>query len=175
VLVLGASGGVGSFAVQIAKAMGAEVTGVASTGKLEAVRALGADAVVDYTAEDPVDGRRRYDVVLDIAGNRALRLLRRALTPRGRLVIVGGETGGKWLDGLDRQLRAVLLSPFVGQRLSFFVNRENAADLAALRELIDDGRVRVAVDRAYPLAEVPAAIRRLVDGQVTGKLAVTIG
>jgi NADPH:quinone reductase-like Zn-dependent oxidoreductase len=175
VLVLGASGGVGSFAVQIATAMGAEVTGVASTGKLEAVRALGADAVVDYTAEDPVDGRRRYDVVLDIAGNRALRLLRRALTPRGRLVIVGGETGGKWLDGLDRQLRAVLLSPFVGQRLSFFVNRENAADLAALRELIDDGRVRVAVDRAYPLAVVPAAIRRLVDGQVTGKLAVTIG
>ncbi|NYJ07343.1 NAD(P)-dependent alcohol dehydrogenase [Petropleomorpha daqingensis] len=175
VLVLGASGGVGSFAVQIAKAMGVEVTGVASAGKLEAVRALGADAVVDYTAEDPVDGRRRYDVVLDIAGNRPLHRLRRALTPHGRLVIVGGETGGRWLDGLDRQLRAVLLSPFVGQRLGFFVNKENAADLAALRELIEAGRVRTAVEHAYPLAEVPVAIRRLVDGQVTGKLAVTIG
>ena len=175
VLVLGASGGVGSFAVQIAKAMGAEVTGVVSTAKLDAVRALGADAVVDYTAEDPVDGRRRYDVVLDIGGNRPLRRLRRALTPHGRLVIVGGETGGRWLDGLDRQLRAVLLSPFVGQRLAFFVNKENAADLATLRTLIEAGRVTPAVDRAYPLAEVPAAIRRLLDGQVTGKLAVTIG
>jgi NADPH:quinone reductase-like Zn-dependent oxidoreductase len=175
VLVLGASGGVGSFAVQIAKAMGAEVTGVASTAKLDAVRGLGADSVVDYTTEDPVDGRRRYDVVLDIAGNRPLRRLRRALTPHGRLVIVGGETGGRWLDGLDRQLRAVLLSPFVGQRLGFFVNKENAADLVALRELIEAGRVTPAVDHVLPLAEVPAAIGRLVDGRVTGKLAVTIG
>jgi NADPH:quinone reductase-like Zn-dependent oxidoreductase len=175
VLVLGASGGVGSFAVQIAKAFGAEVTGVASTAKLDTVRALGADVVLDYTTEDAVDGRRRYDVVLDIAGNRPLRRLRRALTPHGRLVIVGGETGGRWLDGLDRQLRAVLLSPFVGQKLGFFVNKENAADLTALRELIEAGRVRPTVDRAYPLAEVPAAIRRLHDGQVTGKLAVTIG
>jgi NADPH:quinone reductase-like Zn-dependent oxidoreductase len=174
VLVLGASGGVGSFAVQIAKALGAEVTGVASTAKLDAVRALGADHVLDYTVEDAVDGRRRYDVVLDIAGNRPLRQLRRALTPDGRLVIVGGETGGRWLDGLDRQLRAVLLSPFVGQRLGFFVNKENAADLAALRELIEAGRVRPAVDRAYPLAEVPAAIGHLIDGRVTGKLAITI-
>jgi NADPH:quinone reductase-like Zn-dependent oxidoreductase len=175
VLVLGASGGVGSFAVQIATAMGAEVTGAASTAKLDAVRALGAAAVVDYTREDPVDGRRRYDVVLDIAGNRPLRRLRRALTPHGRLVIVGGETGGRWLDGLDRQLRAALLSPFVGQRLGFFVNKENAADLAGLRELIETGRVTPVVDEACPLAEVPAAIRRLVAGQVTGKLAVTIG
>ena len=174
VLVLGASGGVGSFAVQIAKALGAEVTGVASTAKLDAVRALGADHVLDYTVEDAVDGRRRYDVVVDIAGNRPLRQLRRALTPDGRLVIVGGETGGRWLDGLDRQLRAVLLSPFVGQRLGFFVNKENAADLAALRELIESGRVSPAVDRACPLAEVPAAIQRLLDGRVTGKLAVTI-
>jgi NADPH:quinone reductase-like Zn-dependent oxidoreductase len=175
VLVLGASGGVGSFAVQIAKAMGAEVTGVASTAKLDAVRALGADSVVDYTTEDPVDGARRYDVVLDIAGNRPLRRLRRALTPHGRLVIIGGETGGRWLDGLDRQLRAVLLSPFVGQRLGFFVTRENAADLVALRELIEAGRVSPAVDHVLSLAEVPGAIGRLVDGQVTGKLAVSIG
>src|SRR4051794_38929057 len=175
VLVLGASGGVGSFAVQIATSIGAEVTGVASTAKLDAVRALGADAVLDYTREDVVDGRRRYDVVLDIAGNRPLRQLRRALTTHGRLVIVGGETGGRWLDGLDRQLRAVLLSPFVSQRLGFFVNKENAADLAALRELIEAGAVTPAVDGTVPLDQVPAAIRRLIDGQVTGKLAVTIG
>jgi NADPH:quinone reductase-like Zn-dependent oxidoreductase len=174
VLVIGASGGVGSFAVQIAKAMGAEVTGVASTAKLDRVRALGADSVLDYTTEDVVDGRRRYDVVLDIAGNRPLRQLRRALTPKGRLVIVGGETGGRWLDGLDRQLRAVLLSPFVGQRLGFFINKENAADLTALRELIEAGQVSPAVDRVYPLSETAAAIRQLIDGRVTGKLVVTI-
>jgi NADPH:quinone reductase-like Zn-dependent oxidoreductase len=174
VLVIGASGGVGSFAVQIAKAYGAEVTGVASTAKLEAVRALGADHVIDYSQEDPTDGRERYDVVLDIAGNRRLTHLRRALTPRGRLVIVGGETGGKWLDGLDRQLRAVLLSPFVGQRLGFFVNKENAADLVTLRELVEAGSVTPAVDRTVPLAETPSAIRQLIDGQVTGKVVVTL-
>src|SRR3954469_8949640 len=153
VLVLGASGGVGSSAVQIATSFGAEVTGVASTAKLDAVRALGADAVLDYTREDVVDGRHRYDVVLDIAGNRPLRQLRRALTPDGRLVIVGGETGGRWLDGLDRQLRAVLLSPFVGQRLGFFVNKENAADLAALRELIEARAVTPAGDGNRPVAQ----------------------
>ena len=175
VLVIGASGGVGSFAVQIAKAMGAEVTGVAGTAKLDRVRALGADHVLDYTREDVVDGRRRYDVVLDIAGNRPLRHLRRALTPRGRLVIVGGETGGRWLDGLDRQLRAVLLSPFVGQHLGFFVNKENAADLTALGELIEAGRVSPAVDRVYPLAETVTAIRHLIDGRAAGKVVVTTG
>ncbi|WP_448624194.1 NAD(P)-dependent alcohol dehydrogenase [Geodermatophilus sp. URMC 64] len=174
VLVIGASGGVGSFAVQIAKALGAHVTGVASTGKLDQVRALGADDVLDYTAGDVVDGRRRYDVVLDIGGNRPLRQLRRALTPKGRLVIVGGETGGRWLDGLDRQLRAVLLSPFIGQRLGFFVNKENAADLTALRELIEAGAVTPLIDRTYPLGETAAAIRRMLDGRAAGKLVVTI-
>src|SRR4051812_25433634 len=175
VLVIGASGGVGSFAVQLAKAAGAEVTGVASTAKLDAVRALGADHVLDHQHEDVVDGRRRYDVVLDVAGNRPLRHLRRALAPKGRLVIVGGETGGRWLDGLDRQFRAVLLSPFVGQHLGFFVNKENAADLTTLRELIEAGQVSPVVERVYPLAQVPAAIRRLLDGKAAGKLAVTIG
>jgi NADPH:quinone reductase-like Zn-dependent oxidoreductase len=174
VLVIGAAGGVGSFAVQLAKAAGAEVTGVASTAKLDAVRALGADHVLDYTTEDVTDGRRRYDVVLDIAGNRPLRQLRRAVAPKGRLVIVGGETGGRWLDGLDRQLRAVLLSPFVAQHLGFFLNKENAADLVALRELIEAGRVTPQVDREYPLGGVPEAIRRLLDGRVVGKVAVTI-
>ena len=174
VLVIGASGGVGGFAVQIAKAFGAEVTGVASTAKLDAVRALGADSVVDYTREDVGSLGERFDVVLDIAGNRSLTQLRRVLTPHGRLVIVGGETGGKWLDGLDRQLRAVLLNPFVGQQLGFFVNKENAADLRALTELIEAGQVTPLIDRTYPLRETAAAIRQLIDGRATGKLAITV-
>jgi NADPH:quinone reductase-like Zn-dependent oxidoreductase len=174
VLVIGASGGVGGFAVQIAKAFGAEVTGVASTAKLDSVRALGADAVIDYTREDVGSLAERFDVVLDIAGNRSLAQLRRVLTPHGRLVIVGGETGGKWLDGLDRQLRAVLLNPFVGQRLGFFLNKENAADLRALAELIEAGRVTPLVDRTYPLRETAAAIRHLIDGRATGKIAITV-
>ena len=174
VLVIGASGGVGSFAVQIAKALGAEVTGVASTAKVDAVRALGADRVVDYTREDVADGRHRFDVILDIGGNRRLSHLRRALTPRGRLVIVGGETGGRWLDGLDRQFRAVLLSPFIGQKLGFFVSSENAGYLVALRELIESGQVTPAIDRTYPLGEVAAAIRYLLDGHARGKLSITI-
>jgi len=174
VLVIGASGGVGSFAVQIAKAFGAEVTGVAGAAKVDAVRALGADHVVDYTREDPTDGRHRYDVVLDIGGNRRLARLRRALTSRGRLVIVGGETGGRWLEGLDRQLRALLLSPFVGQELRSFLASENADDLGTLRELVESGAVTPAVDRSYPLAETATAIRHLMDGRVRGKLVITV-
>jgi NADPH:quinone reductase-like Zn-dependent oxidoreductase len=174
VLVIGASGGVGSFAVQIAKAFGAHVTGVASTAKVDLVRALGADEVLDYTREDVADGQHRYDVVLDIGGNRPLAQLRRALTPRGRLVIVGGETGGRLLDGFQRQLRAALLSPFVGQRLGFFVASEKADDLRALGELIEAGAVTPAVDRSYPLAETSAAIRHLLDGHARGKVVVTV-
>jgi NADPH:quinone reductase-like Zn-dependent oxidoreductase len=174
VLVIGASGGVGSFAVQIAKAFGAEVTGVASTAKVDTVRALGADHVVDYTREDVADGRHRYDVVLDIGGNRTLSHLRRALTPRGRLVIIGGETGGPMLDGFDRQLRAALLSPFVGQELGFFVNSENARDLVALSELIESGQVTPTIDRIYPLGETAAAIRHLLDGHARGKVVIGI-
>jgi NADPH:quinone reductase-like Zn-dependent oxidoreductase len=174
VLVIGASGGVGSFAVQIAKALGAEVTGVSSTAKVDLVRSLGADAVLDYTREDVTDGRTRYDVVLDIAGNRRLSQLRRALTPRGRLVIVGGETDGRWLGGLGRQFRAVLLSPFVGQRLGFFVAKENAADLDTLRGFIEAGQVTPSIGRTYPLDETAAAIRHLLDGEARGKIAVTV-
>src|SRR5918912_2600293 len=158
VLITGASGGVGSFAVQIAKALGADVTGVCRTAKVDAVRALGANHVVDYTREDFADGRQRYDVILDIGGNRRLSDLRRALTPAGRLVIVGGETAGRWLGGTDRQLRALLLSRFVRQTLGTFVASENAADLTTLRELIDSGRLSAVIDRTYPLAETPAAI-----------------
>jgi NADPH:quinone reductase-like Zn-dependent oxidoreductase len=175
VLVIGASGGVGSFAVQIAKAAGAVVTGVASSGKVDAVRALGADHVIDYTATDPTDGEHRYDVILDTGGNRRLAHLRRALTPTGRLVIVGGETDGRWLGGSDRQLRAVLLSALLrGQHLGTFVASENAADLTALGELMSTGAVVPAVDRTYPLAETAAAIRHLVDGRATGKVVVRI-
>jgi len=175
VLVIGASGGVGSFAVQIAKAAGAEVTGVASTSKVDLVRSLGADVVVDYMHEDVTAGGRRYDVVLDIGGNRRLADLRRVLTATGRLVIVGGETDGRWLGGTDRQLRAQLLSRFVGQQLGTFVASENAGDLAALRELIESGAVTPVIDRTYPLDETPAAIRRMLDGRAAGKLVVTIG
>jgi len=174
VLVIGASGGVGSFAVQIAKTFGAEVTGVASTPKVEAVRALGADHVVDYTREDVTDGRKRYDVVLDIGGNRPLSGLRRVLTPRGRLVIVGGETDGRWLGGTDRQIRASLLSPFVGQKLGTFVAKENAADLVALGELLETGAVTPAIDRSFPLDQTVAAVRYLLDGKACGKIVVTV-
>jgi NADPH:quinone reductase-like Zn-dependent oxidoreductase len=173
VLIVGASGGVGTFAVQIAKTFGAEVTGVCRTGKVDAVRALGADHVVDYTRDDFADGEHRYDVILDIGGNRRLAHLRRALTPLGRLVIVGGETDGRWLGGIDRQLRALLLSPFVGQKLGTFVASENAEDLMALRELIESGRLLPVIDRSYPLNEVAAAVRYMLDGHARGKIVVT--
>ena len=173
VLVTGAGGGVGTFAVQIAKASGAHVTGVCSAGKAEAVSALGADEVLDYAQVDITDGTHRFDVVLDIAGNRPVRALRRALEPRGTLVIVGGEGGGRWL-GMSRQVGAVLLSPFVRQRLRMFVSTVRTPDLLALTELVDRGSVRPLVDRTYPLAQAPDAVRQLVGGTVTGKLVVTV-
>ena len=174
VLVIGASGGVGTFAVQIAKAFGADVTGVASTTKLDLVRSLGADHVIDYTRGDIMEGGRRYDVILDTGGNRSLRHLRRALTPTGTLVIVGGETGGRWMGGYDRGFRALMLSRFVGQRLRMLTNSENAEDLTVLTELIESEAVKPAVDRTYPLRETPAAIRYLVDGRARGKLVITV-
>ncbi|MGW2584559.1 NAD(P)-dependent alcohol dehydrogenase [Streptomyces virginiae] len=174
VLVLGASGGVGSFAVQVAKAYGAHVTGVCSTTKTDLVRSLGADEVLDYTRQDPVDGTHRYDVILDIAGNRPISRLRRALTPRGTLAIVGGEGGGNWIGGNQRQLGAMLLTPFVGHRLRAHGTLVRSRDLEALTELIEAGSVTPAVDRIYPLAEVPDAIRYLRDGQVRGKVAIRL-
>ncbi|MER6253401.1 NAD(P)-dependent alcohol dehydrogenase [Streptomyces sp. NPDC001584] len=174
VLVLGASGGVGSFAVQVAKAYGARVTGVCSTTKTDLVRSLGADEVLDYTRQDPVDGSHRYDVILDIAGNRPIARLRKALTPRGTLVIVGGEGGGNWIGGNERQLAAMLLSPFVGHRLRAHGTLVRHRDLEALTELIEAGSVTPAVDRTYPLAEVPDAIRYLRDGHVRGKIAIRL-
>jgi NADPH:quinone reductase-like Zn-dependent oxidoreductase len=174
VLVVGASGGVGSFAVQLAKASGATVTAVCSTAKVDLVRRLGADRVIDYTREDFTSGDTRYDAILDTGGNRRLSHLRRVLTPRGTLVIVGGETGGRWLGGFDRSLRAVLLSPFVSQRLTMLTSTENSADLRVLAEFIESGQVTPAMDRTYPLAEVPAALRRMSDNAVYGKIAIAL-
>ena len=174
VLIIGASGGVGTFAVQIAKAFGAEVTGVCSTAKTDLVRSIGADHVIDYTRDDFADGQLRYDVILDIGGNRRLSHLRRALTPRGRLVIVGGENGGRWLGGADRQLRALLLSPLVSQKLGTFIASENAEDLRVLRDLIESGKIAPAIDRTYPLSQTPAAIRHVQEGRARGKVVVSI-
>ena len=172
VLIIGASGGVGTFAVQIAKAFEAEVTAVCSTTKVDLVRGLGADHVVDYTRQDFADGEHHYDVILDMGGNSRLSQLRRALTPAGRLVIVGGETDGRWLGGFDRQIRAMLLSPLVSQKLGILGASENSADLSVLRELLEAGKVTPAIDRTYPLSETAAAIRYLMEGRAQGKVIV---
>ena len=174
VLIIGASGGVGTFAVQIAKSFGASVTGVCSTTKTEVVRSIGADHVIDYTREDFAEGKEHYDVILDIGGNPSLARLRHALTPRGALIIAGGETSGRWLGGTDRQLRALALSPFVGQKLGTFVARENHEDLIFLKELIESGKVTPVIDRTYPLAEVPEAIRYLEEGHARGKVVIPV-
>jgi NADPH:quinone reductase-like Zn-dependent oxidoreductase len=173
VLIIGAGGGVGTLAVQIAKADGAEVTGVCSASKTELVRSIGADHVIDYAREDFADGRSRYDVILDIAGNRSLSELRRALTPRGTLVIVGAEDAGNWL-GIRRQLRAAALSPFLRQKLGFFISKERRQDLEELGKLVEAGTIRPVVDRTFPLEEVPEAIRYLREGRARGKLVITV-
>ncbi|MEP6462387.1 MAG: NAD(P)-dependent alcohol dehydrogenase [Frankiaceae bacterium] len=173
VLILGASGGVGSYAVQLGKAFGAHVTGVCSTSKLDLVRTLGADRVLDYTKEDFADGANRYDLILDIGGNPTLSRLRRALTPTGTAVLAGGEDAGNWI-GMDRQFRALVLSPFLRQRLTMVVCRQRASDLEALTELIEAGKVTPRIDRTYPLDQVPEAVRYLEAGEVRGKVAITI-
>jgi NADPH:quinone reductase-like Zn-dependent oxidoreductase len=174
VLVIGASGGVGTFAVQIAKAFGAEVTGVCSTPKTDMVRAIGADHVIDYTQAGIADEARHYDVIIDTGGNRPLGELRRALTPRGTLVIVGGETGGRWLGGFDRGLRAPVLSRFVPQELATFMCSENSADLQVLAELVESGKVAPVIDRTYPLSQTAEAIRYMQEGHARGKVVITI-
>ena len=172
VLVIGAAGGVGSFAVQLAKVFGAQVTGVARTTQVDLVRSIGADAVIDYTRQDITDGTRHFDLVLDCAGRRTLSQLRRALTPEGTLVIVGGEGGGRWMGGFMRNLRAPVLSRFVGQRLRMLASKERPEDLQTLRELLDAGKVTPLIDRTFPLSEVPDAIRQMVEGRGRGGLIV---
>jgi NADPH:quinone reductase-like Zn-dependent oxidoreductase len=174
VLITGASGGVGTFAVQIAKAFGAEVTGVCSTTKVDMVRAIGADHVIDYTRSDFADEDLRFDAIIDIGGNRSLKDLRRVLTPRGILVITGGETDGRWLGGTDRQVRALMLSPFISQTLGTFICSENSADLLVLAELIASGNVTPVMDKTFALSEVPAAIRYLEEGHARGKVVITV-
>jgi NADPH:quinone reductase-like Zn-dependent oxidoreductase len=174
VLVIGAGGGVGTFAVQLAKEFGANVTGVCSTKKTDLVRSIGADDVIDYTREDFADGPRRYDLILDTAGGRSLAHLRRALDPRGSLVIVGSEGGGRWVQGVDRALRAAMLSPFVSQKLRMLVSTENQEDLQLLGKLIEAGKLTPIVDRTYSLSEVPKAIQYLRAGHACGKVVITV-
>jgi NADPH:quinone reductase-like Zn-dependent oxidoreductase len=173
VLVTGASGGVGSYAVQIANAFGAEVTGVCSTGKLDFVTGLGARHVIDYTRADWADGTRRYDLVLDIAGNPPIHRLRRALVPRATVVFVGGEHGGI-ITGMSRQLRGALLSPVVRQRLVPFLAQERGSDYERLANLIQTGQLTAHLDRSYPLERAAEAVRLLEEGEIRGKVALTV-
>lgn len=174
VLVIGAAGGVGLFAVQLAKAFGAHVTGVCSTARIELVRSIGADDVIDYTQDDFTDGSRRFDLILDTAGNRSLWRLRRALTPKGTLVIVGGEKGGRLLGGIGRSLLAIMLSPFTSQNLRGLMAVQRKEDLQFLTKLIEAGKVTPVIDRTYSLSEVPEAIRQLEKGHPNGKIVITV-
>ncbi len=174
VLVLGASGGVGTFAVQLAKALGAEVTGVAGTTKQELVRSIGADHVIDYTRSDFADGRHRYDLILDIGGRSAISRLRRALTPEGTLVIVGGEDGNRFTGGAGRQLRAMMLSPFVAQRLTTFVSTEHHSFMERLADHMGSGRVRASIGQRFALADTAEAMRQMEQGRIAGKNAIIV-
>jgi NADPH:quinone reductase-like Zn-dependent oxidoreductase len=173
VLVIGASGGVGSYAVQLAKAFGAEVTAVCSGAKADLVASLGADHVIDYAREDFADGSRKYDLILDIAGNPSLKRLRRALRPRGTAVFVGGEDAGALL-GMGRQLRGVLLSVLIRQRLALLMTAERGSDYDRLTDMIEAGQVVPSIDRTYSLEDAPLAVRQLEAGQVRGKIAITV-
>lgn len=174
VLIIGASGGVGTYAVQLAKTSGAEVTGVSSTAKLELVRSIGANHALDYTRDEYLDGSKKYDLILDIGGNNSLSHLRRALTPQGTLVLVGGEEGGSLTGGFGRQIRALVLTRFVGQRLAMLVSKERSTDLEELRPYLESGQVTPVVDRTFSLSEVPEAMRHLEAGLTRGKIAITI-
>jgi len=175
VLVISAKDDVSTFTVQIAKAMGATVTGLASTSKLDLVRSIGADDVIDYTREDFTDGSRLWDVIVDTAGRRPLRKLRRALTPKGRLVVVGGDGGGNWTGGFFKGiLRGPILSMFVGQTLGGFTAKTTNEDLQALSEFIEAGDVTPVVDRTFDLVEAADAVRYLAEGHPAGKIVITV-
>ena len=173
VLINGAGGGVGTFAVQLAKSFGADVTGVCSTTKVDLVRSIGADEVIDYTQEDFTQNGRRYDLVFDLVANRSLADCRRALTPKGTLVLSGGE-GGPWLGPFGLILNAVVMSPFSSQSLRPFLARQSKEDLQVLKELIEAGKVKPVIDKTYPLSEVPEAIRYLEEGHARGKVVITV-
>ena len=174
VLIIGASGGVGMYAVRIAKSFGAEVTGVCRTAKMDMVRSIGADHVIDYTAGDFTRRGMRYDLILDTGGNRSLSALRRALTSHGTLVLVGGETDERLIGALGRSMRALILSPFVSQRLRMILAITKRDDLLFLKELIEAGKLTPIIDRTYPLSEVPDAIRYLSAGHAMGKIVINV-
>ncbi len=173
VLINGASGGVGTFAVQIAKSFGANVTGVCSTRNVDKVRSIGADQVIDYTSEDFTETEHGYDVMLDLVGSRSLSDCRRALNPGGTYVVVGVSDLGRWF-GLGRQIRALLLSPFVPQRMRVFVVRHSRKDLAVLKHLVEAGKVTPVIDRRYTLSEVPEALRHQGEGHAQGKIVIAV-
>jgi NADPH:quinone reductase-like Zn-dependent oxidoreductase len=172
VLINGAAGGVGTFAVQIAKSFGADVTGVCSTRNVDMVRSIGADRVIDYTREDFTKGGQRYDLILDNVGNHSLLDCRRALNPKGKYVMIGGPAG-RWIDPLPRAFNAFLLSRFVTQDMGMFLAALNKQDLTILRDLMQAGKVTPVIDRRYRLSEVPAAIRYLEEGHARGKVLIT--
>jgi NADPH:quinone reductase-like Zn-dependent oxidoreductase len=174
VLVIGASGGVGTYTVQLAKALGATVTAVSSAAKADLVRALGADDVIDYAAADYLDGASRYDLIIDIGGLNPVARLRRALKETGTLVIVGGEGGGRVTGGIGRQLRAKLLSPFVSQRLTFFLSAEHHTHMQRLASFMEAGEVTPTVGRRYRLEETPEAIADLEAGRTRGKSVIVV-
>ena len=174
VLIIGAAGGVGTYAVQLAKAFGAVVTGVCSTSKADLVRDIGAEEVIDYTREDFTDGMRQFDLILDTAGRRPLSHLRRALTPQGTLVIIGGEGGDRWLGGFQRQIFAPVRSLFTEQKLMGLISKERQQDLLSLKDLIEAGELTPVIDRTYPLSEAPQAIGFLEQGHARGKVVLTV-
>jgi len=174
VLIVGASGGVGSFAVQIAKAMGAKVTGVSGPAGVEMVLGLGADRAIDYATKDFADDAARYDLILDVGGRNSVRMLRSVLAPKGTLVIVGGEDGNRVTGGVGRQVRAMLLSPFVRQRLTTFISSESHANIDRLAELMKAGSVVPVIGRRFPLSEVPAAMVNLETSGSIGKSVIVI-
>lgn len=173
VLITGAGGGVGSYAVQLARSMGAEVTGVCSTSKLDFVRSLGATDAIDYTREDFTAGARQYDAIIDLAGSRSVASLRRALTPSGTLVLLGGEGGGTWL-GMGRQFWSQIIAIGARQKFRSPLALVNQADLLVLKEMLETSQLKPAVDRRYPLKEVPTAVHALAGGHSRGKSVITI-
>ena len=174
VLINGAAGGVGTFAVQIAKAFGAEVTGVCSTRNVEMVRSIGADHVIDYTRGDFTRSGPSYDLILDSVGNHSLSDLRRVLTPEGTLVLVGGPDKGRWLGPLADVLEAVVLSRFVSQKILPFLAHSSKDDLIVMKELLETGKVTPVIDRSYSLRDVPDAIRYLEEGHARGKVVIAV-
>jgi NADPH:quinone reductase-like Zn-dependent oxidoreductase len=174
VLIIGASGGVGTFAVQIAKSFDAEVSGVCSTRNLEMVRALGAEHVIDYTQEDFTHSGQKYDLIFQLAGTLSPSECRSALTSNGTLLISSGESEGSWIGPLDRVIKALVLSPFVSQKMASFTVKPNREDLQLLKQFIEDGTITPVIDRTYPLAEVPEAIRYLEEGHAQGKVVISV-